>query len=117
VTLTQEEKKKIAELKKDLPQKLALVLTPEARQHLKEIASNPHFKGLEFQAKAALVKLVHNPKHSGLNSHKFYGLSKMFHMDVWESYIQNNTPGAWRIFWHYGAEKNMLTVLMITTHP
>ena len=117
MTLTKEEKKKIAEIKKDLPQKLILLMTPEARNQLKEISTDPHFKGLEFQVKSTIVKLVHNPKYPGLNSHKFHGLTQMFQIDVWESYIQNHTPGAWRIFWHYGPEKNMLTVLMITAHP
>lgn len=37
--------------------------------------------------------------------------------DVFESYAQNNTPGAYRIFWHYGPKKKMITILAITPHP
>ena len=36
---------------------------------------------------------------------------------VFESYAQNNTPGAYRIFWHYGPKKNQITVVAIVSHP
>jgi len=39
---------------------------------------------------------------------------------VWDSYVENKTPGAWRIFWHYGpdeADQKVITILAITPHP
>jgi hypothetical protein len=37
--------------------------------------------------------------------------------EVFEAYAENNTPGAYRIFWHYGPDKNMITIVAITPHP
>lgn len=37
--------------------------------------------------------------------------------EVFESYAQNNTPGAYRIFWYYGPKRKMITILAITSHP
>jgi hypothetical protein len=34
--------------------------------------------------------------------------------EVFEAYAENNTPGAYRIFWHYGLGKDVIT---ITPHP
>jgi hypothetical protein len=39
---------------------------------------------------------------------------------VWDSYVENRTPGAWRIFWQYGPDEaglRVITVLYIGPHP
>jgi hypothetical protein len=36
---------------------------------------------------------------------------------VWEAYIQNNTPGAYRLFWCYGPGAGQITVIAMTPHP
>jgi hypothetical protein len=35
--------------------------------------------------------------------------------DVWESYAENKTPAAFRVFWCYGA--GVITILAIIAHP
>jgi hypothetical protein len=37
--------------------------------------------------------------------------------EVFEAYAENNTPGAYRIFWHYGPGKDVITIIAITPHP
>ena len=60
-----------------------------------------------------------NPKQSGLRSHQFSSMPNPFTtgQPVWESYAQNNTPGAYRIFWCYGPEDGELGIISITPHP
>jgi hypothetical protein len=58
-----------------------------------------------------------NPKHPGLCSHEIEPLSKTTGFKVWESYIENHTPAAGRIFWAYGPEKNEITILGFEPHP
>jgi hypothetical protein len=38
---------------------------------------------------------------------------------VFEAYAQNRTPGAYRIFWCYGPDKDKgdITITAITPHP
>ena len=77
-------------------------------------------KGLEKRLKAvnkALGYLEINPKHQGLNTHEFTSLSKQYGLKVYEAYAENNTPAAYRIFWHYGPDKKVITILAITAHP
>ena len=38
-------------------------------------------------------------------------------MKVWESYLENNTPAAGRIFWAYGPEQGDITVIGLEPHP
>lgn len=57
------------------------------------------------------------PSHPGLNSHKYQSLYGPDGAEVWESYIENKAPGAWRLWWTYGPSPDTLTVLTIGPHP
>jgi len=63
-------------------------------------------------------------RHPGLHTHEFLSLTGVNGEKIFEAYAQNNTPDAYRIFWHYGpdeikGEKRTLviTVVAITAHP
>lgn len=76
--------------------------------------------GLAKRLKAvrkALGMLETNPRHSGLNTHKFESLKGPNGEEVFEAYAENKTPAAWRIFWMYGPGKSKITILAITPHP
>jgi hypothetical protein len=36
---------------------------------------------------------------------------------VWEAYAEQNTPGAYRVFWYYGPSRGIITIFAITPHP
>jgi len=76
--------------------------------------------GLAKRLKAvrkALGLLETNPRHPGLNTHKFSSLKGPGGEEVFEAYAENKTPAAWRIFWYYGPNKKQITILAITPHP
>lgn len=58
-----------------------------------------------------------NLRHPSLNTHPFHSLQGPNGEKVFESYAQNHTPGAYRVFWYYGPEKNELTIAAIIPHP
>jgi hypothetical protein len=76
-------------------------------------------EGLFKQVNKALRLLRENPKHPGLNTHEYSSLAHPHDKDqkVLESYIQNNTPGAYRLFWCYGPVAGEATIIAITPHP
>lgn len=57
------------------------------------------------------------PGHPGLNSHKYHSLTGPRGEEVWESYVENNTPGAWRLWWVYGPGADTLTIVTVGPHP
>jgi len=61
--------------------------------------------------------LSSNPRHNSLSSHEIAPLSKRYGIKVWQSYLENKTPSAGRIFWTYGPVKNELTIIGIEPHP
>ena len=65
----------------------------------------------------AMQLLSDNPRHPGLESHEITSLSNRFGIKVWESYLENNTPGAGRIFWVYGPDRGEITIVGIEPHP
>ena len=75
--------------------------------------------GLAKQVNKTLALLAENPRHPGLQSHQYDGIANPFtpEKSVWEAYVQNRTPAAYRIFWCYGKEAGQITILAITAHP
>ena len=65
----------------------------------------------------ALSYLSENPKHNSLASHEIEDLSRKHGIKIFQSYLENNTPGAGRIFWAYGPDKADITILAIEPHP
>lgn len=57
-----------------------------------------------------------NLRHPGLNSHKMGGMTAPDGRDLFEVYVENNTPGAFRILYCFGPAPNQLTILAITKH-
>lgn len=58
-----------------------------------------------------------NPRYPGLNSHEISSLTSRYGRKVWESYLENRTPAAGRIFWTYGPGQGEITVVAIEPHP
>ena len=88
-----------------------------AQAELEAIEQNPaHVKRLKAVRKA-LAFLENNPRHPGLNTHKYSSMTAETGKEVFEAYAENNTPGAHRIFCHYGPGKDVITIIAITAHP
>lgn len=68
-------------------------------------------KGLKKQLEKTLELLKVNQKHPGLNSHVFTENGEK----VWVSYVQNNTPRAYRVFWRHGSNQT-IEIIDIVPH-
>jgi len=65
----------------------------------------------------ALVLLANDPRYPGLNSHEISSLTARYGQKVWESYLENKTPAAGRLFWTYGPGQRDITIVAIEPHP
>ena len=95
----------------------ALLFTKEARANLENLERDA---GLAKRLKAVrktLALLESNPRHPGLQSHKFQSLLGPKGEDVFEVYAEQATPAAYRVFWCYGPGRGQITVIAITSHP
>lgn len=61
--------------------------------------------------------LSSNPRHNSLKTHEIKELSDDFGLKVWQSYLENKTPAAGRVFWAYGPGKSEITILGYSPHP
>ncbi len=94
-----------------------LLFTREAeKQFLKlknDNALQRHYKAVL----KALGYLESNPRHKSLNTHKYTSLIGENGEEIFEAYAESNTPAAYRIFWHYGPGKEIITIVAIVPHP
>ncbi|MCC8051601.1 MAG: hypothetical protein LIP10_13260 [Clostridiales bacterium] len=65
----------------------------------------------------ALKKLSENPFYPSLQSHEIIPLSRRYGEKVWQSYLENKTSGAMRMFWIYGPGKQEITIIGLEPHP
>ncbi len=94
-----------------------LFYTDEALHVLGDLDTPAHAAKLKKTKKALRLLRDVGPKHPGLNSHKYHSITGPSGEGVWESYIENRTPGAWRLWWVYGPGPDALTIVTIGPHP
>jgi len=90
----------------------------ENRSKNKKNKASP-VEGLFKQIHKTLELLSQNPRHPSLQTHEYDSIPNPLNPEqkVFEAYVQQHTPGAYRIFWCYGPGKRQITVIAITPHP
>lgn len=91
--------------------------TEEADLDMADLISDYSKRGVAKAVVKSLKFMKTNLKHPSLKTHKYDELQGPNGEEIFESYAQNNTPGAYRIFWFYGPNKKEITVIGITPHP
>jgi hypothetical protein len=91
----------------------ALLFTPSAESDRDSITDPKRAKTV----RNTLAKLANDPGYQGLATHHYVAFDTVSEQRVWESYVENQTSSAWRIWWAYGPEREQITVLMIGPHP
>jgi mRNA-degrading endonuclease RelE of RelBE toxin-antitoxin system len=97
--------------------KFHLRFTPDAEESLKDLMENRSKQNIAKAVFKSLKLMRVNLRHPSLNAHKYDNLRGEDGEEVFESYAQNRTPGAYRIFWHYGPGKDIITIIGIEPHP
>ena len=65
----------------------------------------------------ALKKLASDPLYPSLHTHEIEPLSRRYGMKVWQSYLENKTSKARRMFWVYGPDHKDITIIGLEPHP
>ena len=94
-----------------------IFLTDEAKSQLERLKKE---RGLEKRynaVKKAIRFLSQNPRHKSLKTHEFTSLIGAKGEKIFEAYAEQSTPAAYRLFWHYGPNKDQITIIAITPHP
>jgi len=97
---------------------------PEMDQLWLDLSTRSLQGGLDKEEQKFFKKLVKtlghlasDPRHNSLASHEIQDPSRKHGIKIFQSYLENNTPSAGRLFWTYGPDKSDITVLAIEPHP
>ena len=102
-----------------------LRFTDTANEHLDSLENDHALEGVLKQVRKTLGYLETNIRSKSLQTHEFESLTRRYGKKVFEAYVQQNTPSAYRIFWHYGPDETdkdgkriaVITILAIIPHP
>ena len=92
-----------------------LIVLPLPEQQLYELSRLLPVKYRKVLKTLGLIES--DPRYPGLRSHRYEDLEGAFGHKIWESYVENHTPGAYRVFWHYGPDDGEIPIVAITPHP
>ena len=101
-----------------------LRFSPTAAEAIQGLIAGGHATAVKLKkVRKALGLLQIDPTYPSLHSHLYQHFPGLEKGKGWDSYVENRTPGAWRIFWMYGpserrddAEIAVITVLVIGPH-
>jgi len=97
----------------------ALLYTREAEKVLGDLRDG----GAQYTVKLKKVRKAlrlleqRGPRHPGLQSHAYHSVPGPDGATLWESYVENKTPSAWRIWWIYGPAGDQITIVTVGPHP
>jgi hypothetical protein len=102
-----------------------LRFTFTADRQLAGIENDHALEGVFKQIRKTLGYLETSLRVKSLQTHEFESLTRRYGHKVFEAYIQQNAPSAYRIFWHYGPDETdkkgkriaVITIVAITSHP
>jgi hypothetical protein len=95
----------------------------DMRQRAQENRLDKEDKKLWKKLAKTVLLLSSNPRHNSLESHEIDDLTRRYSKligrpcKVWQSYLENNTPAAGRLFWVYGPDRAEITVIGLEPHP
>ena len=92
-----------------------LKLTPVAQKSLENLKKSDLKKYRKVLKTLGLMEV--NLRHPSLNTHKYESIKGANGEEVFEAYVENKTPAAFRVFWIYGPNRDELTIIAITPHP
>lgn len=90
--------------------------TPESDEQLEEIRAAKDKKNVSKALNKILGYMETNIRHPSLNTHKYDEFVGPDGEEIFESYVQNNAPGAYRVYWFYGPKKGQITIIDIAPH-
>lgn len=95
-----------------------LLYTPEAKSVLLALQHGPHAdKGKLHKTRKALRLLAgEGPSYRGFQTHRYQSVPGPGGKPLWESYIENQTPSAWRMWWIYGPGEADITIVTFGPH-
>ena len=97
---------------------------PAANEEYDRLKNSPAQKGIFKQVRKTLGYLETNLRAKSLQTHKYDSLTRRYRKEVFEAYVRQNPPAAYRVFWYYGPDEVSengeripnITIVAITPH-
>lgn len=95
-----------------------LLYVPEARAVIEDMKrGRRHAEKLKKVRTALRLLGTEGPRYPGLHSHQYESIPGPGGVALWESYVENRTPSAWRVWWIYRPGPDEITVVTLGPHP
>ena len=94
-----------------------LELWMRLRQKSKDGSISKAYATLYKKCGKSLKLLSIDPFYPSLHTHEIPDLSRRYGRKVWQSYLENRTSRAIRMYWVYGPDQKDITIIGLEPHP
>lgn len=95
-----------------------LIYSPQAASVLEDLRAKAQYaRKLKKVRKALAFLKTYGPSYPGLQTHPMESIPGPNGKTLYQSYVENRTPSAWRIWWIYGPDEDQISVVAIGPHP
>ncbi len=96
-----------------------LLYTREAEKVLGDLRDGGAQYAVKLKKVRKALRLLEQlgPRHPGLRSHAYHSVPGPGGATLGESYVENKTPSAWRIWWIHGPGADQITIVTLGPHP
>lgn len=94
-----------------------ILFSQAARAALSVLEADPS-QGVRLKkVRKAIGLLELNPRHPGPNTHRYQSKRGPDGEPMWEAYVENQAPRAWRIWFMYGPGAETLSIIAMGPRP
>lgn len=94
-----------------------IAFTSEALRVLEDLGKPKHADKLARIQEALSLLRDFGPSYPSLRTHQMQSIKGVNGKPVFQSYVENNTPSAWRIWWQYSDQPEQISIVSIGPHP
>jgi hypothetical protein len=69
------------------------------------------------RVRSTFAKMQTDLRSPGLSTHEYTSINGPSGEKVFDAYVANKTPNAYRVIWCYGPQQGKITVITVIPHP
>ena len=101
----------------EFPDYIVARLTGKTEAQIKELRAEYGIRAAYKMVDTCAAEFAADPGYPSLQTHEIEPLSRRYGMKVWQSYLENKTSGAMRMYWVYGPDQKDITIIGLEPHP
>jgi hypothetical protein len=97
---------------------MEIILHPDVTATLAALKAGKKSDPRKYKKVLRTIEMIATDhRHTSLASHRYELLDRVWGEAIWQSYVEQGTPSAWRMWWYFGPDTGTITIIAVGPHP